>query len=261
MTSEGNAMAYLLGARLYDVERVAARTMLSLGQSGGRMRTLSVLLSALAIISSASFAADSATGRDAPASATVTAAQKNFPEFLELLRIPNVAAEPADIQRNAAFLIESFRKRGFDAQLLDNAAHRPMVFAQLGKPRAAARTVLFYAHFDGQPVTPAAWEQKSPFDPVVKARDSNGRWAAVDAARLAQQPFDPELRVFARSASDGRAPILMVLSALDMHEGAHRTPPVNVKGLRDSEEEIGSPSLAEVVTAHRTLFDADALVV
>jgi acetylornithine deacetylase/succinyl-diaminopimelate desuccinylase-like protein len=224
------------------------------------MRVVSALLSAVAIFSIAAYGADVAANGDRPA-ATVEAAQRNFPEFLALLRIPNVAAEPADIQRNGAFLVESFRKRGFDAQLLDNAARRPLVFAQLGRPRAGARTVLFYAHFDGQPVTPTDWEQKTPFDPVVKARDSSGKWAPVDTARLTQQPFDPELRVFARSASDDKAPIIMLLTAVDMLKAQRRTPAINVKVLLDSEEEIGSPSLAEVVTANRKLFDADALIV
>jgi acetylornithine deacetylase/succinyl-diaminopimelate desuccinylase-like protein len=194
-------------------------------------------------------------------SATITAAQKNFPEFLELLSIPNVAAEPADMQRNAAFLAESFRKRGFDVRLLDNAARRPLVFASFGKPRKGARTVLFYIHFDGQPVTPAEWAQKSPFEPVVKARDAKGNWMAVETARLTQQPFDPELRVFARSASDDKAPIMMMLTAFDLLKSQRRTPAINVKVLLDSEEEISSPSLAEVVTANRALFDADSLVV
>jgi hypothetical protein len=156
------------------------------------MRTLPSALLALTLL-----AATSTPQAQSP-SATITAAQKNFTEFLELLRIPNVPAEPADMQRNAAFLAELFHKHGFDAQLLDNAAHRPLVFAALGKPRKGARTVLFYIHFDGQPVTPAEWSQKSPFEPVVKARDSGGKWIEVESARLTQQPFDPELRVFAR---------------------------------------------------------------
>jgi acetylornithine deacetylase/succinyl-diaminopimelate desuccinylase-like protein len=194
-------------------------------------------------------------------SATIAAAQKNFPEFLELLRIPNVAAEPADMQRNAAFLAESFRKRGFEVRLLDNTAKRPLVFATFGKPRKGARTVLFYIHFDGQPVTPSEWAQKSPFEPVVQTRDASGKWTEVETSRLTQQPFDPELRVFARSASDDKAPIMMLLTAIDLLKGQRRSPAVNVKVILDSEEEISSPSLAEVVSANRVLFDADALVV
>jgi acetylornithine deacetylase/succinyl-diaminopimelate desuccinylase-like protein len=219
------------------------------------MRAL--LLSFLALgVSIATYAAEAQSE-----SATITAAQKNLPQFLELLRIPNVAAEPADIQRNAIFLAESFRKRGFDARLLDNAAHRPLVLATFGKRRANARTVLFYIHFDGQPVTPAEWAQKSPFEPVVKARAATGKWTEVETARLTQQPFDPELRVFARSASDDKAPIMMFLTAMDILQAQHRAPAINIKVLLDSEEEISSPSLAEVVTANRNLFDADALIV
>jgi hypothetical protein len=82
------------------------------------MRTLPFALLALSLL-----AATSTPQAQSP-SATISAAQKNFPEFLDLLRMPNVPAEPADIQRNAAFLVELFRKHSFDAQLLDNAARR-----------------------------------------------------------------------------------------------------------------------------------------
>ena len=58
------------------------------------------------------------------------AAQKNFGEYLELLRIPNVAARPADIQRNAEFLVRAFERRGLAARLVQNAAGRPVVLAE-----------------------------------------------------------------------------------------------------------------------------------
>src|SRR5262245_41395140 len=105
------------------------------------MRTLPFALLALALLAATS------TPQAQSQSPTITSAQKNFPDFLELLRLPNVAAEPADMQRSAAFLVELFRKHGFDAQLLDNTARRPLVFAALGKPRKGARTVLLYIHF------------------------------------------------------------------------------------------------------------------
>lgn len=222
-----------------------------------RVRRRQLLL--LTIVASSVLASFATTAHSQ--SATIDAAQKNFAEYLDLLRIPNIPAEPADIQRNAAFLEQSFRKRGFETQLLDNAAHRPLVFARLGKPRVGARTVLFYLHFDGQPVAPQDWKQKSPFEPVLKARDAAGQWVEVEMSRLTQQPFDPELRVFARSSSDDKAPIMMLLTAVDMLKAQRVTPAINVKVLLDSEEEIGSPNLAAVVAANRPLFDADALVV
>ena len=59
-------------------------------------------------------------------------AQQNWPEFLDLLAIPNVADQPADIQRNATFLEQAFAKRGFKVRRLDNPAKRPAVYAELG---------------------------------------------------------------------------------------------------------------------------------
>ena len=195
-------------------------------------------------------------------SAAITAAaQKNFAEYLELLSIPNVAAEPADIVRNVEFLERSFAKRNFKTHRLDNAAGRPMILAELNGARAGAATILFYAHFDGQPVVDAEWAQKDPFEPVVKERDEKGAWREVPRERLFATPLDPELRVFARSASDDKAPIVMLLTALDVLQSQGKKPAINVKVLLDSEEEIGSPQLADVVKANASLFKADALIV
>src|SRR5689334_2853275 len=57
-------------------------------------------------------------------------AQQNFAEYLDLLRIPNVPARPADIQRNAEFLSRAFERRGFNVRLVTNAAGRPVVLAE-----------------------------------------------------------------------------------------------------------------------------------
>ena len=89
-------------------------------------------------------------------------AQQNWPEFLDLLAIPNVADQPADIQRNATFLEQAFARRGFKVRRLDSPAKRPAVFAELAGASPQARTVLLYAHFDGQPVIPDAAAQPAP---------------------------------------------------------------------------------------------------
>ena len=59
------------------------------------------------------------------------AAQRNFAEYLELLRLRNVPDVPADIQRNADFLQRAFERRGFRARQVDNPAGRPVVLAEL----------------------------------------------------------------------------------------------------------------------------------
>jgi acetylornithine deacetylase/succinyl-diaminopimelate desuccinylase-like protein len=189
------------------------------------------------------------------------AAQQNFPEYLDLLAIPDVADSPADIQRNAAFLQRAFTKRGFATRLLANPANRPQVFAQLPSSASGAKTILFYIHFDGQPVIPREWSQDDPFRPVVKRRDDHGAWTEVARDTLLSVPLDPELRVFARASSDDKAPIMMMLTAIDLLKSQRKTPSSNIKVILDSEEEIGSPSLAGVVNADPSAFKADALVI
>jgi acetylornithine deacetylase/succinyl-diaminopimelate desuccinylase-like protein len=188
-------------------------------------------------------------------------ARQNWPEFLDLLAIPNVADVPVDIQRNASFLEQAFGRRGFKVRRLDNPAQRPVVLAELAAAGPQARTVLLYAHFDGQPVIPENWSQPDPFRPVVKRRDAQGKWQTVGREALTAQPFDPELRVFARSASDDKAPIMMLLTAIDVLRSQNKTPAINIKVLLDPEEEMGSPSLAGMIERDRAAFAADAVVI
>src|SRR3954447_15430079 len=92
-------------------------------------------------------------------------------EFSDLLAIPNLASDAPNIQRNADMIRAMLEKRGFKVQLLtlDNAP--PIVVADLATP-GAARTIAFYAHYDGQPVDPARWKS-DPWKPLM--RDGNGR--------------------------------------------------------------------------------------
>ena len=188
------------------------------------------------------------------------AAQRNFAEYLEALAIPNVAADPADIERNAEFFSRAFERRGFDVRLVTNAANRPVVLAEL-PPRRGLPTLLFYIHYDGQPVVPDEWSQADPFVPVVRRRNAGGEWQDAGEEALQAQPLDPELRVFARSASDDKAPIMMVLTAFDVLAEQAEASAFNLKVMLDGEEEIGSPSLAATVASARSAFAADALVI
>jgi len=191
---------------------------------------------------------------------TMRAAQASFPEYLELLSLPNDAVVPADVQRNAQWLEAAFRKRGFTTRQLPNAG-KPLVYAELASQPAQARTVLFYMHFDGQPVLPEQWAQKSPWQPVVKQRNAAGKWDVIDTARLQAAPLDPELRVFGRSSSDDKGPIMMFLAAFDALKAAGMEPRVRVKVLLDSEEEKGSPTIGQVVRQNKDLLKADVLLI
>ncbi len=195
-----------------------------------------------------------------PQQQVLAAAQASFAEYFQLLALPNDAVVAADIQRNSDFLQQAFNRRGFTTQQLANNG-KPLLYAEYRSQVPAAKTLLFYLHFDGQPVLPEQWAQPSPWQAVVKKRNSQGQWQAVDSALLQQKPLDSELRVFARAAADDKGPIMMLLAAFDALKAAGQAPAFNVKVLLDSEEEKGSPTIKAIATANAMLLQADGLLI
>ena len=99
-------------------------------------------------------------------------------EYFEFLSLPNVASDVPNIRRNAARLMEMMKQRGLDPRLLeaDTPNTPPAVFAEWKTP-GAQRTLLFYAHYDGQPTDPKQWTGTLPWTPVF-------RTAAIEAGVL-----------------------------------------------------------------------------
>ena len=121
-------------------------------------------------------------------------------------------------------------------------------------------TVLFYVQVDGQPVDPTKWFQKDPFLPVLKSMNSNGEWQEIPWDNL-KKDYDEDWRVFARSASDAKAPINSFLIALDIMDEQNLEPNYNIKVIMDMEEEMGSPNLPNAVKKYRKKLKADRLVI
>ena len=123
----------------------------------------------------------------------------------------------------------------------------------------ATRTVLLYGHYDGQPVDAARWKQRSPFVPIL--RDGRLEDGGRDIPKFGSLTrFEPQWRLYARSAADDKAPLVALCAALDALKASGIAPTANVRVLIDGELESGSPSLDEVVAAHRAKLDADLLV-
>jgi acetylornithine deacetylase/succinyl-diaminopimelate desuccinylase-like protein len=189
-----------------------------------------------------------------------SAAVQVFPEYLSVLSLPNDSMVSAkDIQTNANALDQLFQKRGFQTKQFDNNG-KPLVLAQLPiDPKKS--NILFYIHFDGQPVIDSQWSQSSPWVPVLKKRRDDGKWSAVDMSELMRVDFDPELRVFARAAADDKGPIFMFLAAIDLMKAKGLASGVNIKVILDSEEEVDSPGIAQAVEQNRDFLQAQALVI
>src|SRR5689334_8438144 len=90
-------------------------------------------------------------------------------EFVQLLQIPNVASDRADMQRNAQAIAATMRERGLAPRLLAPSADPeapPAIYGEWKVP-GAKRTLVLYAHYDGQPVNAAEWTT-SPWEPTLR---------------------------------------------------------------------------------------------
>ncbi len=173
----------------------------------------------------------------------------------ELTRIRSIAADRAGLAAAAERLVTALRERGFHARLLTlRPGVPPLVFGELDSP-GARRTVVFYAHYDGQPVTPSQWSS-DPFGPVMRSAPLSSGGRQIDW-RTARPPFDPEWRLFGRAAADDKASIVAFLAAFDALRAAHRPPSVNIKVAWEGEEEAGSPHLEEILRTQRGLLRSD----
>ncbi len=183
-------------------------------------------------------------------------------ELREFLAIPNVASDRPNIQRNAERLKGMLEARGIETHLLSIEGRGPVVFGKL-ESENAKRTVIFYAHYDGQPVDPAAWTDKSPFTPILRdnAIEAGGKPIPFpEAANGAPNSYQDDWRIYARSASDDKSPIIAVLAAIDALRAKNIPLAVNLKFILEGEEEAGSAHLQQTLQLHQNLLQADLLI-
>ena len=186
-----------------------------------------------------------------------TQVRHSIDELRDFISIPNDAVDHADINRNLTWLTKKFNERGFNSSVLPTEGES-LFFAALpmedGKP-----TVLFYMHFDGQPVDPSKWNQPSPYRAVLKSQDGNG-WKNEKFEDL-NHNLNYDWRMFGRSTSDDKGPIVMFLNAIDLLKKNGVDIPFNIKVILDGEEEKSSKPLPKAVKEYRELLEADFLVI
>jgi acetylornithine deacetylase/succinyl-diaminopimelate desuccinylase-like protein len=223
-------------------------------------RSLASLACVLALLT-APGAAQSGAGLRGGVAAWVKGHQRALvDELVQLLAIPNVAADRPNIRRNAAHLQQMLARRGFTADILETAGN-PLVYGELKAP-GATRTILFYSHYDGQPVDPAAWKQRDPFEPVLRTgRFDQGGEIVRDIVPRDGASYRDDWRLYARSASDDKSPIVGLCAALDALTSLGLQPSVNVRVILDGEEEASSPSLVPAIGRYRDRLRADLMVI
>ncbi len=161
-------------------------------------------------------------------------------ELKEYLAIPSISALPqhqADVQRTAEWSAEEMRRIGLQNVRLIETPGFPVVYGEwLGAE--GAPTILFYGHYDVQPVDPLELWESPPFEATVR---------------------DGEL--YARGAADDKGQVFMHFKAIEAHLKQNGRLPVNMKIILEGEEEVGSANLDNFVKGHRDELKADVVVI
>lgn len=161
--------------------------------------------------------------------------------LMALLRIPSISTDPAfkaDCARAADWLVADLQSLGFDASSRPTSGH-PMVVGHFG---SGERHLLFYGHYDVQPVDPLSLWHRDPFDPILEDT--------------------PKGRVIrARGASDDKGQLMTFLEACRAWKAVHGTLPVRLTIFLEGEEESGSPSLIPFLQDNAAELRADLALI
>ena len=161
-----------------------------------------------------------------------------------LLRIKSISTDPAykaECRRAAEWLVEDLMSIGFDASLRDTPGH-PMVVAHHPGPSRDAPHLLFYGHYDVQPVDPLDLWTADPFEPALRE---------VDGVEV----------IGGRGASDDKGQLMLFVEACRAWKAEHGGLPCRVTLLFEGEEESGSPSLKPFLDANAAELKADFAMV
>lgn len=183
-------------------------------------------------------------------------------EYRQFLAIPNVSADSANIRKNAAFITQMMQQRNIPAQLLNGPkpGTTPAVFGEVRVPNAK-KTLIFYAHYDGQPVNPKQWaDGLQPFVPVfITAPIEQG--GKIVTTYKSGDAIDPNWRLTGRGSADDKAGVMTILNAYDALVKSGIKPTVNLKFFFEGEEEVGSKHLGEIFQAHRDKLAGDLWII
>lgn len=183
-------------------------------------------------------------------------------EFTEFIAIPNVAADRDGQQKTATFIMTMMNKRGIQkVQLLKGttAGMPPVVYGEIMVP-GAKQTLIFYAHYDGQPVNPAQWAKGlQPFQPKLFSGliDIGGTYIPYPA----NGKYCSDWRIYGRSSSDDKAGVYGILNAYDAIIKSELKPGCNLKFFFEGEEEAGSTHLNEILEKYKSLLQSDLWII
>lgn len=174
-------------------------------------------------------------------------------ELMQLIAVPNVASDRANIARNAELLTAMFERRGFAVSRWDTKGS-PILFAR----RDAANrrgSIVFYFHYDGQASDATEWTRGAPYNPAAFLGDQ--------AVTITPQSsgVDPNVRIYGRSTADDRGPIVAFLAAIDGLLATKAGIPWSIRVVLDGEEEAGSRNFDPTMQLHAADVTSDLAII
>ena len=161
-------------------------------------------------------------------------------ELKAFLAIPSISALPqhaGDVQRCAEWCADEMRRIGLENVRLIATPGNPVVYGDW-LHASGAPTILFYGHYDVQPVDPLDLWQSPPFEATIR---------------------DGE--IYARGSADDKGQVFMHFKAIEAHLKQAGSLPVNIKIILEGEEEVGSANLDNFIREHRGELGADVVVI
>ncbi|MGE6784986.1 M20/M25/M40 family metallo-hydrolase [Ensifer adhaerens] len=170
---------------------------------------------------------------------------KSLDRLFDLVRIKSISTDPAfkaECRKAAEWLVAELNSLGFTASVRDTPGH-PMVVAHHDGAKPDAPHVLFYGHYDVQPVDPLNLWDTDPFEPGIKE-------------------IEPGRKVITgRGTADDKGQLLTFVEAVRAYKDVHGALPCRVTILFEGEEESGSPSLKPFLEANAAELKADYALV
>ncbi|MCZ4090810.1 M20/M25/M40 family metallo-hydrolase [Sinorhizobium psoraleae] len=170
---------------------------------------------------------------------------KSLDRLFDLVRIKSISTDPAfkaECRKAAEWLVSELTALGFTASVRDTPGH-PMVVAHHAAAKADAPHVLFYGHYDVQPVDPLNLWDAPPFEPAIKE---------VEPGRKI---------ITGRGTADDKGQLMTFVEAVRAYKEIHDALPCRITMLFEGEEESGSPSLKPFLEANAAELRADYALV
>jgi len=165
--------------------------------------------------------------------------QQHVDQLCDFLRIPSISSQSdhdADTRQAGKFVADELRELGLTVEVIDLGGH-PLVYAET-EQRPDRKTLLFYGHYDVQPVDPLELWDNPPFDPVIK-----------------------DGIVYARGSSDDKGQVYTHIKAVEAYIRQDIELPVNVKFIIEGEEEAGGESIYKFTEQNPEKLACDAVIV